>query len=266
MTTVNTTQRKYSVVIARGAGMFEETRNLLEHWKSDEPLDEFARRVQEEGILDKATAQRTRDLVMRVFAPRYLRPTDRPARILKRILSAGLPRQAFTELVFIYSARQDPLVYDFTVREYWPAVRRGRIVLDTDQVLSFLSEAHFDGRLDNQWSDKVSIRVARSALGLLRDIGFLREVVRGRREIVNYRMSDEGVGILAREINESGITDSSLCSHPDWGLFGMGAPQVLERLDGLGEYRGLIVQRAGSVVNLTWSVKSVEELIDVLAR
>jgi hypothetical protein len=138
--------------------------------------------------------------------------------------------------------------------------------MDTDPMLSFLSEAHYDGRLDNQWSEKVSVRIARCVLGLLRDVGFLREVVRGRREIVNYRMSDEGVAILAKELNEAGVTDSSLCSHPDWGLFGMTPSEVVERLDGIGEHRGVIVQRAGSVVHFTWVVKSIEELIDVLAR
>lgn len=258
-------QRKYTTAISKGAGMVEETRRLLEHWSPAEPLDDFARRVQDEGLLGNATAYRTRDVVRRVFAPRYLRPADKPARILQRILSSGLPGRVFTELLFVFTARQDPLVYDFTVREYWPAVRRGRNVLDTDPMISFLSEARFDGRLDNQWSEKVSVRIARCVLGLLRDVGFLREVVRGRKEIVDYRMSDEGAAVLARELHESGVTDSSLCSHPDWGLFGMAVSEVLERLGALGEDRGMIVQRAGSVVHFTWLVKSVEEMIDVLA-
>lgn len=262
----NNTQRKYTTAISKGAAMVEETRRLLEHWWPEESLDDFARRVQEEGLIGNATAYRTRDVVRRVFVPRYLRPTDRPARILKRVQSSGLSGRVFTELLFVFTARQDPLVYDFTVREYWPAVRRGRSVLDTDVVLSFLSEARIDGRLAHEWSEKVSVRIARCVLGLLRDVGFLREVVRGRREIVDYRMSDEGVAILARELKEAGVTDSSLCAHPDWGLFGMTASDALERLDGLGEHRGVIVQRAGSVVHFTWFVKSMEELIDVLAR
>ena len=137
--------------------------------------------------------------------------------------------------------------------------------MGTDTMLSFLSEAHYDERLDNQWSENVSVRIARCVLGLLRDIGFLREIKRGRREIVDYHMSDEGSAVLARELHESGVTDSSLCAHSDWALFGMTAPEVLERLDGLGENRGVIVQRAGAVVHFTWTVKSVEELIDVLS-
>jgi len=258
--------RQYTTAISKGAGMIEETRRLLEHWSPGEPLDEFTRRVQDEGLLGNATAYRTRDVVRRVFAPRYLKPTDKPARILQRVLSSGLPGRVFTEMLFLFTARQDPLAYDFTIREYWPAARRGRSIMDTDPMLSFLSEAHYDGRLENQWSESVSVRIARCVLGLLRDVGFLREVTRGRREITNYRMSDEGAALLARELQEGGVTDSSLCAHPDWGLFGMTESEVLERLDGLGEHRGVIVQRAGSVVHFTWTVNSLEELIDVLTR
>jgi len=257
-------QRKYTTAISKGAGMIEETRRLLDHWCPGELLDDFTGRVQEEGLLGNSTAYRTRDVVRRVFAPRFLRPTDKPARMLQLIPASELPGRVFTELLFLFIARQDFLVYEFTIREYWPAVRRGRNTLDTNTVLSFLSEAQCDGRLDNQWSDKVSVRIARCVLGLLRDVGFLRKAVRGRREIVDYHMSDEGAVLLARELHESGVTDSSLCNHPDWGLFGMTASEVVERLDAFGQHRGLIVQRAGSVVHFTWTVGSMEELINVL--
>lgn len=257
-------QQQYTTAISKGAGMVEETRRLLEHWTPGESLDNFTRRVQEEGLLGNATAYRTRDVVRRVFAPRYLKPIDKPARILQRVLSSNLPGRVFTELLFLFTARQDPLVYDFTVREYWPAARRGRNIMDTDPMLSFLSEAHYDGRLDNEWSENVSVRIARCVLGLLRDVGFIREATRRRREIVDYRMSDEGAALLAKELQESGVTDSSLCAHNDWSLFGMTESEVLGKLDSLGEHRGLIVQRAGSIVHFTWTVKSIEELIDVL--
>jgi hypothetical protein len=191
-------QRKYSTAISKGAGMIDETRRLLDQWHPEETLDDFTRRVQEEGLLGNSTAYRTRDLVRRVFAPRFLSPTISLREFSRWFWHRDCRDEFYTELLFLFAARQDPLVYDFTVREYWPAVRRGRSIMDTDLMLSFLSEAHFDGRLDKQWSEKVSVRVARSVLGLLRDVGFLREVVRGRREIVNYRMSDEGAAILAR--------------------------------------------------------------------
>ncbi len=262
----NAKERKYTTAISKGAAMLDETRRLLEHWSPGQSLDAFAKRVQDEDVLGNATAYRTRDAVRRVFAPRFLKPTDKPARVLKRVLERNLPGRTFTELLLVYACRNDPLLYDFTSREFWLAVRRGRSVLDTDAVLSFLSEAVVDGRLESQWSENVSVRIARCVLGMLRDVGFLREAKRGRKEIVDYRVSDEGAGILARELHEAGITNSSLCSHRDWGLFGMNRAEVLERLDHLGEERGIVVQRGGSVVHFTWYVDSIEEMIDVFAR
>ena len=262
----NDVRRNYTTAVSKGAGMIDETRRLLGHWRPGESLDDFARRVQQEGLLGGSTAYRVRDIVRRVFATRFLRPDDKPARILQKILTAGVSGKVFTELLFVYTARQDPLVYDFTIREFWPTVRRGKQTLDIEAMLGFLAEAHHDGRLDNQWSEKVSERIARCVLGLLRDIGFFREVARGKRELVNYRMSDEGVALLAWEMHESGITDSSLCLHPDWGLFGMTPADVVDRLDGIGEHHGVIVQHAGSVVHITWTVASTEEMVDVFTR
>lgn len=263
--TGNRDERVYTTAISKGAAMLDETKRLLLHWRPDETLDNFAKRVHEEGLLGKATAYRTRDVVTRVFAPRFLRPNNRPALILKALTESDLPVRTFNEMVFLFAARQDPLIYDFTVEVYWPAVRRGRSVLDTDQALSFLTEAALDGRVINVWSESVSIRIARCTVGMLRDIGFLRERGRGHREIVDYRMSDEGVAILARELTENGVTDSTLSEHSDWTLFGMNQYDVLARLSNLGEHRGLIVQQAGTVVSLTWRVNSMEELINVLS-
>lgn len=266
MTAESTTRREYSVSISKGAGLIEEVRCLLDSWNPAEPLVAFSKRVQEEGVLGKATAYRTHDIVTRVFAPRLLRPTNRPACLLRRVLASHMSRRVFTELFFVFTARKDPLVYDFTTRVYWPAVRKSQMLLGTDSVLAFLSEAHYEGRLSKQWSEDVSVRVARSVLALLRDFGFLRESVRTRKEIVDYRIADETVALLARELHESGLTDSAISSHPDWKLFGLTPSDVVERLDQLGEHRGVIVQRAGSVIHFTWMVKSIEELVDVLAR
>lgn len=70
-------QRQYTTAISKGAGMIEETRRLLEHWTPGESLDGFMHRVQNQGLLGNATAYRTRDVVRRVFALRYLKPTDK---------------------------------------------------------------------------------------------------------------------------------------------------------------------------------------------
>ncbi|MGB6067053.1 MAG: BrxA family protein [Desulfomonilaceae bacterium] len=253
---------KYTIAICKGAALLGETRTLLNHWIPGEPIDSFAKRVQEQGILGNATAYRTRDIVRRVFYPRFLKPTDEPARILKAILDSGLRFSAFCELLLVFAARKDPLVYDFVVREFWPSVRRGKLYLDVDSVLSFMSEAVFDGRIQDPWSEQVSRKVSRGILGFIRDVGFLREMHRGRREVIDYRMSDEGILILARELHEAGFHNSALCAHDNWRLFGLSEQDLLSRMELLGHDYGLLIQRAGSVVEINWGVSSVQTLIE----
>jgi hypothetical protein len=260
----NKHKQVYTTAISKGAGCVEETRKLLQHWEPGTDMETFLKRVQDEDLVGASTAYRTKDVVTRVFRPRFLTPTDRPARILKMILQKGLKRQTFTEMLFVFACRSDPLIHDFTVREYWPAARRGKNVLTTQDGVDFLTEARYDGRLENEWSSSVSTRISRCVLGMLRDVGLLRGDG-SRKEIAPYSVTDETVAILARDLHESGTTDSSLHDNPDWGLFGLQGQRPLEILERMGRSSGLIMQRAGSVVRITWQVQSMEELIDVLA-
>jgi hypothetical protein len=109
------TDRRYSIAICKGAGLVNETRQLLEHWRPGEAVETFVRRVQEEDLLGRSTAYRSRDIARRVFARRFLRPTDYPARLLKNVLDYHLPQKTFTELLFLFACRADALLYDFTL-------------------------------------------------------------------------------------------------------------------------------------------------------
>ncbi len=260
-----TTNRRYTIALCKGAALIDEMRTLVQHWTPNEDLDAFVQRVLQNGLLGRATAYRTRDIVRRVFARRLLVPTDLPARRLKQMIEKGLPRKLFAEVLFVYAARADHLLYDFTTKRFWPAGQRGRLILGNDDVLEFLSEAAEDGRIEQPWSEKVRLKISRGVLGALRDIGLIREERRGRREIVPYYLSDEGVAYLAHDLHESGLTDAGVCEHGDWQLFGMDRGHVFDRLESLGEKSGMIVQRAGSVVRITWKYKTVEELIDGIA-
>lgn len=258
------TDRRYTIALCKGAALVDETRTLVQHWIPGEEVDHFVDRVLRDNMLARLTAYRTKDIVRRVFARRFLVPTDAPARRLKRLMDHG-PRKLFAEVLFLYAARADPLLYDFTSEVFWPACRRGRSVLTRDDVVAFLAEAADRGLIEQPWSANVQVKIARGVLSTLRDVGFLREERRGHREIVSYYLSDEGAAYLAYELHETGLSDSAMCEHPDWLLFGLDRGRVLGRLDNLAENKGMLVQQAGSVVRITWKYESVEELIDGLA-
>lgn len=257
--------KRYTIAICKGATLLDETRTLLSHWQLGEPAEAFARRVEEDGLLGKATAHRVRDIVRRVFIPRYLKPDDRPARVMKITLESNVQPAVFKELVLLYSARNDFLLREFMIREFWPSVRRGRHLIDVSTVLSFFSEAFMDGKMKNPWSEQVRRKVARGLLGFLRELDFLRKPAKGKRELIDYRMSDDGIVVLARILKEEGFSDSGVVDHPDWNLFGLERKEVLSRFHLVGEEMGLLVQQAGSVVSFNWKVSSIESLISTLS-
>ena len=258
--------RRYTVGIAKGSAAINEMRMLLRHWTPGESHSGFLKRVQETGILGKHTARRTRDMVNQVFRPRLLTPDDRAARALKRFVEAGGDTQTFRELLLLYEARSEALLYDFVTMKFWPACHSGALVVTLDDVLSFFEEGVRAGRLPNPWSEKVQPKVARGVLGALRAFGFIREEKRGHREIVPYRMTDAGVIYLAHELHFRNSTDAAVAEHSDWELFGLNRDQVLNRLDILGPAFELMVQRAGSVVRIAWSYTTMESVIDAITR
>ncbi len=245
--------------------MLPEMRSLLTHWMPGESDKAFLARVQTEDLLGKHTAQRISDLVLRVFRPRLLAGDDRRARWLKRYLEGHGNGALFREMMLVYSARADDLLYDFTIQRFWGLVRRGDLYITLEDALSFLGEAAEKKLIDQPWSDHVQLRIARGLLGALEDFGLVRLNGGSRRELVNYRMSDAGLGYLVHELHFQGITDAEAVEHPDWGLFGLDRIHTLERLEGLGPIAGLVVQRAGSVVRITWSYTSMEAYIDAIS-
>ena len=255
---------RYTSALCKGAALVDETQALVQHWTPGEQIDHFVERVLSDNLLGRATARRTKDIARRVFARRFLAPTDAPARHLKELLDNGLPRKVFAEVLFLYTARSDRLLYDFTRGVFWPACYRGRSVLKRDDVLAFMDEGIERGHIEQPWSATVQVKIAQNVLSTLGDVGFLREERRGHRQIVSYYLSDEGAAYLGYELHRS-LTDSAICEHPDWGLFGLDRGRVLGRLESLGENKGIIVQRAGSVVRITWKYDSVEELIHGIA-
>lgn len=255
---------KYSVAICKGAALLNETEKLLEQWHPEEPAAQFANRVQKKGVLGNATAYRANDVIRRVFIPRFLKPDDRPARVMKAVLAARLRPSVFRELVLLFAARNDRLIRDFVVLEFWPTVRRGRLKMSVESVLSFFSEAVIDGRIEKPWSEEVSKKTARSILGLLRDIGLARDSSRGQKDLVDHRLSDESLLIIAYLLHDEGKTNVSLVEHRDWALFGFDRQSLLARMQLIDEEQGLLLQQAGSIVSINWKMKSLNDFLDAL--
>lgn len=250
--------------LIKGAAPIEEMRTLVRAWQPGESGTDLAKRVVAAGVLGKATSAWARDLVVRVFRPRLLLPTDTPARHLQVLLAANAPNAVFSEALWWYEARAENLLFDFVCQAYWPARHAGAIWMLWKDVLAFLDQARDAGKLERAWSDSTRERVASAVLKALTTFGYLGPDRGAKREILPYRLSDLGLAFVAHALHFDGEPDSLLVEHHDWALFGLDRAQVLDRLELLSPAAGLLIQRAGSVVHLNWQHTSMEALIHAL--
>lgn len=259
--------RRYAVTgLIKGAAAIEEIRALLLHWIPGEDSQTLLARVQASGLLGKATAYRTQDMVMRVFAPRLLLPINAPALYLKSYVEAGGHEQTFREMLLLHEARAEDILYDFICLKFWPAYQRGELWLRLSDALEFLDEAVQRGHITEKWSASTRTRTAQALIKSLTEFGFLRGSRSQQREVVPYRITDDGLAYLAYDLHFAGLSDGAVVEHPDWGVFGLGRSHLLDRLDALGEAAGLLVQRAGDVVRISWAHSSMESVIHALTQ
>ncbi len=258
-----TGKKTYSITgLIKGTASLDELNTLFLNWDNQEAPASFARRVQTDGILTKATAKRASDLVLLVFRPWFLEPTIRAAQTMKFLAQANAERQIMKELIFLFKARAELVLYDYVTERFWATYEEGALYLKTSEIEEFLRFAQQNGNVERSWAAYTQQRLAQGILGALKDVGILREEKRHLYAFSLLEISPFTVAYLAYDLHLRGQTDSALVEHSDWKLFGMNRSRVLERLSELGEQGGMVVQQAGSVVRVTWLYQSIDEVLD----
>jgi hypothetical protein len=239
----------------------EEVRALLEIWTPGQNARDLLADVQANGSLGKATAESTRGILANIFKPRFLVPDDRPARHLKYFLHCEGDPRAFREIVLLHHARSERVFYDFIVERFWPAAAQGELFIRVADVLLFLDELVQQHKITRPLSSSTRLRAAHGLLQSLVDYGLLLKGRAERREIVSFRASDTAVAYLAHDLHFAGLPDAEVIADPDWKLFGLDQSHRLDRLDALSPAAGILLQRAGSVVRISWTHPSMEALL-----
>jgi hypothetical protein len=260
---VASTRRSYtSTGLIKGTATLDELSTLFLQWNEKESPVLYAKRVLSEGILTKSTSKRVEDLILRVFNPWFLQPTARAARTMKKLVQASAERQVLKEIIFLYKARTEKVLYDYVIERFWNAYDEGFLYLQTVDIEEFLHLAQHEGRVEHSWSSSTQNRLAIGILGAIKEVGFLREEKRYLYTYSPLEIISFTVAYLAYDLHFSGQTDVSLTEHLDWRLFGMNRARVLERLSELDERGGMVVQQAGSVIRVTWLYHSLDEVIN----
>lgn len=255
---------RYDVHLAKGQGMIPETVLLLKEWDDGLTATGLRDRVLQSGILPKATEYRASDIVTRVFAPRYLRESGRPAKWLKRLVECGWQGEQLSQLLLIHTVRRNLILRDFINEVYWPHYRAGAPLIHRQEGVNFLKSAAAAGKFRTQWSDAMQTKVVRYLFATLTDFRLTRNLPKNQREILPFAILPTTTAYLAHELHFTGTGDGNLADDPDWALFGLDRYGVLQELRKISAH--LIVQSAGDLVRIAWTHPSMEDFIDALTR
>jgi hypothetical protein len=255
----------YTVQLSHGLGLVDETYQFLELWQEGMTGTEPYRVALQSGRFSNMSGRRLGDQAVVGFGPRYLVKNGAPARTLKP-LHTILARDEFLQLLFLYTCRAHSILADFTAEVYWSGYMGGRQELRNEDALGFVLRAVHDGKTTTRWSDISNRRVAGNLTGSLADFSLLERGARSVRRILPYLVYPRVAAVLGYDLHLAGVGDNSVIANPGWALFGLEPADVLGELKRLALQGYLIVQSAGEAIRISWSYKTMQELIDALAQ
>ena len=258
--------RQFTTQLQAGLGMINETLTLLRLCEAGDTPGRLADRATSHGVFARATARRARNIVVEMFAPRYLVKSDQPALGLKALVEAGQALDDLEQMFFLHTARAQVIFGEFVTTTFWPHYSGGASRLGRRQAEFFIRRALDEGRMRKRWTESTIRRVSGYLVSCCADFGLLARTSRVDRAIQRFAIRPAVVLYLAHDLHFAGANDAAVMSHADWNLFGLDASEVLEQLKGLAHDGHIFVQSGGDLVQLTWKYRSMEECIRALAQ
>ena len=257
-------QHFYTTQLQAGLGLIEETRLLLGLYEAGMTASVLSTKALNSGLFPNVTARRLHNIVSECFAPRYLR--SQTTSLALKLLAEKLPKPEFNQLLFIHTARSNLIFADFVRDVFWSRYSAGRDVLDREDAKDFVTDAVRNGKTQIAWSESTVKRVGSYLLGCCSDYELLEHTSRGPRRILPLRLYPQVAAYLAYDLKFQGLADNQIVNHSDWQLFGLEGADVRDQLKRLSLDGYLIMQSAAEVIHISWTYKSMDEVIDALSR
>lgn len=256
----------YTTQLQAGLGMIPETMELLRLWEPGLSAAQLSAHAREAGIFARGTARRTRNLVVEMFAPRFLADGGTAAARIKYLMERRLPHEAFMQLCFLQTARAQRILRDFVIEVYWPRYAAGASTIAREAAERFIQQALDAGKTRVRWSASTVSRVSGYLLSSCMDFGLLGDGTVRQRQIRRFSIRQDVALYLAHELHFHGLGDMAVVRHADWRLFGLDAPDVVRLLQSLSHAGHLIIQSSAELVSVSWKYRTMEECLNALAQ
>ena len=247
---------QYNYKLGKGCGLVDETLTLLSVYQQGMTKDELYNYVHQINALSKCTEIRSRDIVKQVFFPRFVQRNANVPLWLKLIREKGVMLPQFKQLLMLYCARENAIMYDY-IKEAFNELRlNNESKVDSNKIRGFVDNIVRTGKAD--WGETTCVRQVRNLRGVLMDF----DMIDSKYNILPYDIANFTVLYLMHELHFEGLSDVAIWNHEDWQLFGLDKYQVQERIMDLNIKGGYIAQCTGDLMTISWNYNSMEDFIN----
>lgn len=252
----------YTTRIIKGGALLNDMRTLVTAWDGTADCTES---LLKRGVLGHVSRKRARDVIERVFIPRYVR--SEPPHLWRPLGLLEVGGWTLEEMrpVHLYAAvTSDPLLRDLSRELIEPKYSLGQLDIDVNDVVAFLGHCPRDRFPNGGWSQDTTIRVAQGALSAFRDLGVLSGAVNKRIEAAILPVATFALLAMAR--HEVGRRGMGVLQDPIWGLFHMSETSI-EKMFMEAHQRGFLAYHAaGSLIRVDYPADTLEDHARALAE
>lgn len=246
----------YNSNLAKGCGVVEETLTLLSLCDESTTKKSLIEVVRRGNALARCTDKRSVDIVNLVFYPRFMRHNSRTVIWLKNIREKGVMLPLFKQLLMLYCARENAVMYDYILNTLNRVRVKGEDKLESSSFTWFVNGIVESGQAT--WSESIQKKVASYIKSVLVDFDFIDK----RGNILPYEASCFTILYLMHELHFAGLSDMAIWNHEDWQLFGLDKYQLQDRIMEQNIRGGYIAQSTGDLMTISWNYNTMEEFIN----
>ncbi len=247
---------KYTYNLGKGIGLIDETLSLLSICDENSTKESLTEYVLQNNTLAKCTAKRSVDIVTLVFYPRFMKQNPKTTIWLKTIREKGLMLSQFKQLLFLYLARENAVVYDYVSNILFDLREDSYSRIPKDSTRKFIDNIVNEGKAS--WGEIASKKNASAIRAALVEFDILNR----KGDILPYELSRFNMLYLMHELHFAGYSDVAIWNHEDWKLFGLDKYSIQERILEQNMRGGYIAQCTGELMDISWNYKTMEEFIN----
>lgn len=252
-----TVQYRYGLDSRYGRCSIGRCLETIRFWEEGIKPAELAQKVLTEAADVTKTVNTSKHFIREFFAHRFMTEEGLPwTRVLKRY-SYCMDSSLIVQIMYLLSARFDPMLRDFVMTFYWPQVMSGCMIFPESVLSVFLEMAAREGRPGAVWTVVGFSRLKGALGGICTGFGLWRKEKKNY-VVAPFRLHPDMVLLLACELHNRGLSDEEVVSHRDWIILGLNRGKVIQELKSSRYTNAFLVQSSGDLVNISWRKTMME--------